>query len=382
MSQNTSKHPPDGGAKSSNRIGKKRAAPFPSADIVKEKLERSGATTEEVSSALWFLDYAKTNKLPTFKALGNIIGRDASTVSKLFSGSYGAEIGAVIQKIDRARAMFAERAGFGARPVVQTSVMEEVKTLCDLARSSQTIAFLHGPNQSGKTTAAETYTKANNHGRTIFVRMRSGGGTKIFLADLLAACGVRDNLSYHDMRDRALRFFGYHGPLVPRGNSDMLLIIDEVHQAMIGRSIRTVTMELIREIHDLCGIGVVLIGTDVLPEMILDARFSRLLGQIANRGVLRRRIPAEPSDKDVRLICQGYGFDEPQGRALTIVKRISQENGIGKLCGYLRMAKKLASNRHQTANWSHFLTTNATLKSWERGDRGDAGNQIEDRSAK
>jgi hypothetical protein len=203
--------------------------------------------------------------------------------------------------------------------------------------------------------------------------MPVGGGAKMFLIELMRACGVsttRSN-SYGQMVDLTLRFFGYTGPHAPRTRTGMLLIVDEVHQAMIGRTVKTSTVELIRQIHDLCRIGVVLCGTDVLPEMIQDERFSRLLGQTANRGVLRRRIPAEPSAADVRAICKAYGFDAPEGKALDIVKRISRENGIGKLCGYLRMAKKLASNRHQTAAWTHFLTTHATLLSWERGDRPD-----------
>lgn len=356
----------DGGEKRPNYT-----SAFPSADTVKANMERAGAAPEQITAVLWLLDHGRTNKLQNYKALGAVINREASGISKLFAGTYGADLDKLVRHINTVRAALAERAGFGDRVIVETSVMGEVRTLCEMARASQTMAILFGENQSGKTTALIEYTRQNNHGRTIYVRLPVGGAKREFLLALCRACGISERNNAEQMRERLLKFFGYRGSTTdPTTNSHLLLIVDEVHQTMI-RGLKTNTLEQIREIHDLCGIGIVLCGTNVLPEMMQDERYAKMLGQIGNRGILRRKIPAAPSLEDVRLICEGYGFDAPEGRALKIVGKISTQNGIGKLCGYLRMARKLASTRHKTPGWKHFLATHATLESWERGDRDE-----------
>lgn len=330
---------------------------LPSADNVKAALQTANATQDQISTVLWLLDYGRTNKL-AMKGLGRALNRDGSTIYRVFSGRYEASLENFVDDVEHFRRVVTERQDFGDSPIVDTSVMRDVSSLCDLARVSCSMAFLFGPNQSGKTTAAKRYAHLNNHGRTIFTRMPVGGSSKMFMAATLKSCGISDRNSYDQMRDRAIRFF----------DPQVLWIIDEVHQAMIGRSLKTITIELIREIHDESGCGVVLIGTDVLPEMMNDPRFKKFLGQIDNRGVLRRRIPPAPCAADVRAICNSYGFPPADGGAKELVRSIARENGIGRLTKFLRMARKLAVNRKQPVGWEHFLTTHATLESWARGE--------------
>jgi len=330
---------------------------LPSADTVKTALEAVETPTEQVSLVLWLLDYGRHHKL-TMAPLAETIRKDGSTLSRVFSGKYGAELDNICSEIEHFRRVETERAGFGETPIAPTRVMKRIGEFCDLARVSQTMAFLWGPNQSGKTTALEYYRDANNHGQTVYVRMPVGGSARMFMGALMRACGISERNAYEQMRDRAHRFFG----------PSVLLIVDEVHQAMIGRSLKTVTIELIRELHDLSRCGVVLCGTDVLPDMINDPRFTKFLGQIGNRGVLRMRIPSAPGKADVSAVCNAYGFPPAEGEAAEKVREIGRTAGIGALTKYLRMARKLATNRKQPVGWGHFLTTLATLATWARGE--------------
>lgn len=334
---------------------------LPSGDIVKEKLAEAGATTDQIDIVLWLLNYGRSQKIASVSALAKKLNVHSSTVGRLFSGKYGADITSIIEKIVHFRGVQAERLQFGDAPVVTSlRVVNDITAFCDLARVSATVAILFGPNQSGKTwTLRNIYQPANNHGRTVYVRMPVGGGLKLFLEVLLKACGITTRLGYHDMKARAIRYF----------DPQTLLIVDEFHQTMIGRGLKTVTIDFIREIHDLSGCGVVLCGTDVVNDMIDDPKFRKFLGQIGNRGVLRRLIPATPYREDVTALCQAYGFGVPAGEAKKLVDQIASTNGIGKLCKYMQMSRRLANKRQVPVMWDHFLETHATLKSWEKGEQ-------------
>lgn len=349
--------PPDDGDKPKPAIG----GYLPSGDHVKANLMGNGATPDQVDTVLWLLNYGRTEKLGSISALAKRLNVSGTTISRVFAGKYGADLASICSDIEHFRNLAAERRAFGQQVIVRDlRVVQDITAFCDLARASQTMALLWGPNQSGKTWAIERiYAPANNHGRTIFVRMPVGGGTRLFLEEVLKACGISERKSYGEMKQRVFRYF----------DPQTLLIIDEFHQAMIGRTLRTTTIESVREIHDKTGCGVVLCGTDVLPDMIADPRFKKLLGQTDNRGVLRRLIPATPYKEDVAAICKAYGFGQAEGEARKLVNEIANTSGIGKLCKFMQMAKRLASKRKAPVTWDHFLETHATLKSWERGEQ-------------
>jgi DNA transposition AAA+ family ATPase len=189
--------------------------------------------------------------------------------------------------------------------------------------------------------------------------LESGGATRLFLEDLMKACGISERKSYGEMKQRAFRYF----------DPQTLLIVDEFHQTLIGRTIKMASIETIRAIYEKCGCGVVLCGTDIVPDMFEDARFKKFLGQTANRGVLRRLIPATPYREDVTALCKAYGLGVADGEAKALVNTIASTNGIGKLCKFMAMSRRLAAKRRTPVTWDHFLETHATLKSWERGEQ-------------
>ena len=334
---------------------------LPSGDRVKVNMANAGATADQIDTVLWSLNWARANKITSISTLARRMNVcSPPTLSRVFAGKYGAGLANICSDIDHFRKIANERQQMGEEPLVSDlRVVQDIAEFCELTRVSATMSILFGPNQSGKSwTLEKIYTPANNHGRTIYVRMPVGGGTRLFLERLMSACGISERKAYSEMVTRAVRYF----------DPQTLLIIDEIHQAMIGRFLKAVTLERIREIHDLSGCGVVLCGTDIVPEMINDPKYKKFLGQIGNRGVLRRMIPAKPYDEDVAALCRAYGFSKPDGEARALVKQISSTNGIGKLCKFFRMSVRLANNQRTPVSWDHFLQTHATLKGWERGD--------------
>jgi DNA transposition AAA+ family ATPase len=339
------------------------SAPFPAADVVKTALtENQQAAPGQVNDVIWLLNHARDRKLRSYSELGELIGYDTSVISKVFRGIYGAGLGAFCEKIRVYRALYLQRQDLGEEIFVEgLSIVRDVKNLCELTRISQTMSMIWGPNQSGKSKALKRYAKGD-HGRTIYLRMPTGGSAQMMLQELAKACGISDRSNYAQLRDRIMKYL----------DASTLLIVDEVHQAMIGRTMKTTTIELIREIHDETGCGVVLCGTDVLPDMMQDPRFSKLLGQTDNRGVLKRKVPAAPTKRDVRLLCEAYGLTNPDGDAAEIVSAIAKKNGIGKLTKYFLMSRRLASKSNEPLGWKHFLATHATLTAWAEGKRSAA----------
>lgn len=336
---------------------------LPAGDNVKQALARAGATDPQIDSVLWLLTYGRQEKVSSTSALARRLNVSASTLGRVFAADYGAELTNIISKIDHFRKLATERREFGDHVVVtDLRVVEDITSLCELTRVSQTMAMLFGPNQSGKSWALKKiYAPAHNHGRTVYVSLlESGGATRLFLQDLLVACGISDRKAYGEMKQRLFRYF----------DPQTLLIVDEFHQTMIGRTLKMTTIEAIRAIHEKCGCGVVLCGTDILPDMFNDPRYHKFLGQTANRGVLRRLIPAKPYPEDVTALLKAHGLSRaPEGDAKKIVDGITGNEGIGKLCKYLKMSRRLASKRRVPVDWNHFLETHATLKSWERGEQ-------------
>lgn len=340
------------------------------AEAIRTALEAAKATPAQIESVLWLFEHAQSKGLTTYPEIGKLIGYSGTTISRVFRGRYPTGINEVVDEIDAFKTLTSERRGFGEAVFCETSVVKDVKAICDLARSSQTIALLWGPNQSGKTTALRHYQAKNNHGRTIFVRMPVGGSAAGLLIALARACGISARGNTHDLRRSIHRFF----------TPSTLLIVDEMHQALIGRQVRAITVETLRELHDERECGVVLCGTDVLPDMFSDPRFRSFLGQIDNRGILRRRIPAQPSAADVRLILKAYKLPVATGEARKVVQEIASKHGIGRLSKVLLMSRRMAANeevkegRPVPLEWRHVLSTIATLKFWaEGGEQAEEG---------
>ena len=335
---------------------------LPSGDIVKQNLLSNDVAAEHIDSILWLLNYGRSERLGSISALAKKLNVNSSTVGRLFSGKYEADLASICSKIDHFREVYEARKDFGDIPVVRDLlVARDIADFCDLTRATATMSVLFGPNQSGKSWALKRiYTPSNNHGQTIYVSMlESGGATRLFIEHLAKACGISQSGNHSDLKRRIFRYF----------DPQTLLIVDEFHQTLIGRTIKMTSIELIRAIYEHCGCGIVLCGTDIVPDMFEDRRFKKFLGQTANRGALRRMIPATPYPEDVRALCRAYGFGPATGEAKKLVDEIASTNGIGKLCKFMQMAKRLAAKRQTPVSWDHFLATKATLASWEKGER-------------
>jgi DNA transposition AAA+ family ATPase len=320
------------------------------------------ATPEQIGEITWLLDEARRRGLTTYAAIGKLVGRDSTTISRIMTGSYSANLDPFCTHIRGFRDHQTVTAPDDEPWVKELSVVSAIVPFCDMARFTQQVAIIWGENQSGKTKALEHYAATKLD--TVYVRIPAGGGLKKTIEELSKACGISARKDDDELRDRILKRF----------TPSTLLIVDEFHQAVNGRTIKTVTVERIREIHDLCGCGIVLCGTHVVCDMIEDRRFKRFLGQIDNRGRLRLNIPKAPTKKDREMLIRVYGLDLPDADTAKAVKAICDNNGIAALTDYFKIARQLAKKRKETFGWHHFNETLTTLKAWASGIQAEEEN--------
>jgi DNA transposition AAA+ family ATPase len=353
MSQNTSKTPgPDNSS-------------IPSADDVEKAAIDQGATTEQVEEILWLVDFAQTQGINTFGRLAKEIGISDSSISLVLRGKYKASIAGFCETIRNFREVWTKRQELGPKIFVpELSVVRRITVFADLVRATQQIGIVWGDNQTGKSAAEKHYERT--HSTTCYVKLPAGGAVIPSMEALARARGgIKIRVNHWHLRTQLLRRF----------NPQWLIIADEFHQTVKGRTLKTVTIDRFREFNDDCECGLLLCGTNQLPEALEDETHRHFLGQIGNRGVLRLQIPTAPEPKDIELLVKAYGFEGmPSGKVARSVTAIANERGIGALSKFFIVARRNAKKSHERLAWKHFAITDASIDSWAKGEFGN-GNQ-------
>lgn len=292
------------------------------------------------------------------------VGYSPNTIYKILSGKYRGPDGeqldipsdlttATRQFLDLER----ERALGGGNEFVFTPTAKRIFTHCDLARESRTPVFIFGRSHIGKTMALEAYTLRNNHGRTVYCRMKAASGLGGMVRRICGSLGVSPNSNTSDLVDRI------KNALTP----DMVLILDELHLLMYTYRLQSffACMEVIREIYDEVRCGMVLCGTTLLLDKIRQGARGEL-EQLMRRSVHRLPLPDMPTRADVSAILKRWDLELPAAadevtvrrvteRPLAILRQLSKDEGLLAITERLRYARKLAAKRSETLAWGHFV---------------------------
>lgn len=303
---------------------------------------------------LWAFHLAK-NSAWNLKELAREIGYSTTTWHKLFSGSFEGNVANVTAKINAFRSLYEQRQAAVAPDFIVTSLTKRIWQAADFALISQSVVFVWGENQIGKTAALAEYQRTHNHGQTILVRMPASAGVQLVAREIARACGISPNSSFEKLRERILA-----------GIDDKnTLIFDEMHQVFLtyqkGSCLKV--LEFIREIHDRTGCGLLLCGTNVWRDEIKTGPHQKMLKQLLNRGVAHIQLEDRPRQADLRKFWQFYDLADPDGAAKTVVRDLVAEHGLGKFVKYLQTAARLAAKRQDTLTWDHFLQAHNTIAS-------------------
>jgi hypothetical protein len=347
---------------------------IPSADDVERAAIDQGATSEQVEEILWLVDFARTQGINSFARLGKEIGISDSSVSLVLRGKYtkteerkgAGSVAGFCEAVRNFREVWTQRQELGPKIFVpELSVVKRVAVFADLVRATQQIGIMWGDNQTGKSEAEKYY--ARTHKTTCYTKLPAGGACIPAMEGLARARGgIKIRVNHWHLRAVLLRSF----------NPQWLIIADEFHQTVKGRTLKTVTIDRFREFNDDSECGLLLCGTKQLPEALEEEVHRNFLGQIGNRGILRLQIPTAPEPRDIELLAKAYGFEGmPIGKAAVTVRAIANERGIGALSRFFTVARRNAKQSHERLAWKHFTTTTHSIDSWSKGELADGSKQ-------
>lgn len=261
-------------------------------------------------------------------------------------------------------ALEAKRFALGKTEFVMIPTAKKICTALDLARESQSIVFIYGPSHIGKTWAAELhYTPANNHGKTIYCRMKAACGLSGMIRAMANAIGISDKDNTINLIQR----------LKNASSPNTLWILDEVH--LLANTYRKgsffACMEVIRELYDETECGMALIFT-LLDDV--KAASQRELQQLWRRGVHKVPLPLMPTKGDLGAILAHAGLEFPDKKMLVtvggvvetpyeILRQQAKLNGLKAITERIRYARKLSDKAHaQHVSWEHFVEAHLIIE--------------------
>jgi len=321
-----------------------------SGDTVKQALadqvRREQITEEQQGLLWWFYCHART-KGYDLKEAAKEIGKDSTTLYRVWTGKYGASLDNICQDVARYRKLTEERSTRIRLDFVETSIWRIVDRVCNAALVSQSIAFIWGDSQIGKTAAVEEFHRRNNHGMTKMVRMPASAGVQLFMRELARACFVSPDSCFEKLRDRVLNAI----------DDKTLIIIDEWDEAFIsyqhGSAIKV--MEVIREIYDRTRCGVVLVSSNLGRDEMENGRYAELLKRFNRRGTIKVQLPAHPPQADLDKISKKFGLPPADGIAADVVKDMIHTSGLGMYIKFLQSACVMAAKEKKPVSWDHFV---------------------------
>lgn len=294
---------------------------------------------------------------------------DYTTVGRIYRGAYlnpttGKPYGIPANMLKGMRDFLEterRRVALGKTEFVETPTARRIFTACDLARESGTPVFLWGPSHIGKTFALTQYSHTHNHGRSPYIRIRPARGINGFLETLSNAVGISPN----DKRDALIA----RVKRAVKGN--MLLIFDELHELNLTSKSYTYfqALEILREIYDETGCGMVLCGTEMFETSVMRER-NGVLEQLYRRGVHKIKLSPQPTRGDVAAVLKANGLEFPERDMSVQVKRVSEqpyeilrilarEDGLKSITERIRYARKLGRG---VVSWESFVAAHLYIQ--------------------
>jgi len=316
----------------------------------------AGLPPDQRSAIVWLHSYYWDSNAG-LDAVGQKIGYNGGTLSKVFRGIYEGNLEEVTSAIGKFRALLNNRASINKAPFIRTGLFDILEESCNALRTYQKMGFVYGESQVGKTKCLKHYAEMDeyNHGRTIYVEMPVGGTLTGFTTELAGKCKISPNQRSGELPAMIRRHF----------RDDMLLIVDETSRAAVGGKQTSKTLDFIRSIYDEAQCGVLLCGTNIFRDQMANVRMEPFLRQMHRRVLFRRQLPDRPSRADLNAFAAYYKLPQATGSAYLTQKETIIKHGLGVWLTTLTAASRLATNSGEEMTWEHVSKAHSYLKGLE-----------------
>lgn len=183
--------------------------------------------------------------------LARLARMNTGTLSAVLNGKYLTDPTRWLRSISDALATHTGRATIATMPHVQTSVAQMATVVCDRARKYRNFGVLTGFVGVGKTAAIKEYRQHHSH--TIIIEANPNMSPSVMLDEM------RAELSAPTARTMDGKFAALAEALA---GTTYLIVVDEAETMMPS------CLHYLRRIRDKAGIGIVLVGTERLLQLI------------------------------------------------------------------------------------------------------------------
>lgn len=185
----------------------------------------------------------------TLGYIASSTGIARSTISMWLNGVYTGNVDKVNDKINNFIKKEHSRSNNTEIPFCDISISKYITEIGRLCHTKGSIGVCVGKAGLGKTVAVKNY--ANEFMDSILIESDSGYTAKSMLLEIHKRLGLSGNGSVYSLMDEVVNKLN---------NSGRLLIIDEAENLPYR------ALELARRIHDKAGVGVLLVGRNILYE--------------------------------------------------------------------------------------------------------------------
>lgn len=214
-----------------------------------------------------------------------MLGVSSAVVSQYLKGEYKGDVATVDKKVTQMLERQADKARDVKSDFVLTPTARDIFNVCGMAHAMADINLVIGEAGLGKTVTLKEYAKTVDN--VLLVEVEPTFSPKVLLVELCNKLGIVPSRSNHDnLANIVDKLKG----------SDKLIIIDEA-ELLAYKS-----LEIVRRIHDMAGVGMVLAG---MPRLRANLRgkkgeYKQLYSRIGFVRDLSDRLPME----DIAMLCE------------------------------------------------------------------------------
>lgn len=213
-----------------------------------------------------------------------------SSISMWLNGTYKGDNAKLNDKINNFIQRERERSGNDVLPIVDISIVKYISEIGRLCHTKGKIGVCVGRAGLGKTVAVKEYTKTALD--AILIESDSGYTAKSLLKEIHRRLALSGKGSAYDLMCE----------VIPKlYNSGRLLIIDEAENLPYR------ALELVRRIHDKTGIGILLIGKNILLKNLCG--YNNEYDQLYSRVKYYKQLDDKLLLQDVKKILSAIGLD-------------------------------------------------------------------------
>ena len=222
-------------------------------------------------------DFMETNNLTT-TYVATATGLAKSTISMWMKGNYNVKSDKITDTINNFIQREKERSLQHDLPVVEISMIKYISEIARLCHTQGRIGVCVGIAGLGKTVAVKRYAKEFMD--AILIESDSGYTAKSLLKEIHRRLGLSGKGSVYDLMGETVRKLNQSG---------RLLIIDEAENLPYR------ALEITRRIHDKTGVGVLLIGRNILLENLrgYNNQYDQLYSRVQYTKIIDRLLLAD-----------------------------------------------------------------------------------------